>query len=150
MPANTKLWIDLPNACTPEDGLCTGGRPRPEHLQQAQARGVKTVINLCPPSEPCDYDEAALVRSLGMDYVNIPVAGPPDLTEANARRLGQALGANDGPVLLHCASGNRVGALIALKAHFVDGLGAEEAIAAGRAAGLKVLEPAVRNILTGA
>lgn len=147
---NTKLWIDIPNACTPADGLCTGGRPRPEHLRQAQARGVKAVVNLCPPSEPCDYDEAALVRSLGMSYVNIPVAGPADLTEANARALGQALSAVDGPVLLHCASGNRVGALIALKAHFVDGLAAEAAIAAGRGAGLKVLEPAVRNILTGA
>ncbi|WP_051749258.1 beta-lactamase hydrolase domain-containing protein [Nevskia soli] len=147
---SSQIWIDVPNACTPAEGLCTGGRPRPEHLEQARQRGVKMIVNLCPPSEPSDYDEAAVVRSLGMVYVNIPVAGPADLTPANARKLATALSdAEAGPVLVHCASGNRVGALFALKAHFVDGLPIEEAVNAGRAAGLKILEPAVRNILAG-
>jgi uncharacterized protein (TIGR01244 family) len=148
---NAKPWIDIPNACTPADGLCTGGRPRPEHLRQALERGVKTVVNLCTPGEPCDYDEPALVQSLGMSYVGIPIAGPADLTVANAQKLGQTLtAAGDSAVLVHCASGNRVGALFALKAHYIDGLEIEDALDAGRAAGLTMLEPAVRNILTGA
>ncbi len=148
--AEANIWLDIPNVCTPADGLCTGGRPQPEHLQQAKERGVRTIVNLCPHSEPCGYDEPTLVQSLGMHYVNIPIAGPSDLTDANARLLASTLseaGAGH-PVLVHCASGNRVGALFALKARYVDGLGIDEALAAGRAAGLKAMEPIVRQILT--
>lgn len=149
MTSSHELWLDIPNCCTPGTGLCTGGRPRPEHLQAAKDKGVRTVINLCPPTEAIDYDEAGEVGRLGMHYVNIPVAGPADLTVENARRLAAAMAeAGPGhPVLLHCASGNRVGALMAVKARFVDGLSAEEALAQGRATGLKALEPYVTQLL---
>jgi uncharacterized protein (TIGR01244 family) len=142
-------WIDIPNACSPLPGVCSGGRPRPEHLREAKAQGVRTVINLCPPAEAGDYDEPALVAELGMEYVNIPVSGAADLTVAKARQLADAL-ADAGPahpVLLHCQSGNRIGALMAVKARFVDGLPPEAALAAGRAAGLKGLEPAVVQLI---
>ena len=145
-----KLFLDVPNACSPSDGICTGGHPQPEHLRDAAQRGVRYVINLCPAAENPGYDEAALVQSLGMHYVNIPVAGPPDITEAKARQLAAALTeAGEAPVLVHCASGNRVGALFALKAHYLDGADIDQALAAGRAAGLKTLEPAVRARLMG-
>jgi uncharacterized protein (TIGR01244 family) len=144
-----KLLLDVPNACTPETGICTGGRPRPEHLRQAKERGVRRVVNLCPPSEACDYDEAATVAALGLDYVNIPIAGSADLTPENARKLAEAIrdASEDHPVFVHCASGNRVGGLFALKARYVDGLDAERALAAGRNAGLTALEPVVRKLL---
>ncbi|MDF2445669.1 MAG: hypothetical protein K0S46_905 [Moraxellaceae bacterium] len=149
MTASSELWLDIPNCCTPGTGLCTGGRPRPEHLQAAKAKGVRTVINLCPPAEAVDYDEASVVGGLGMHYVNIPVAGPADLTLENAKKLAAAIAeAGPGhPVLLHCASGNRVGALMAVKARLIDGASAEDALAQGRAAGLKALEPYVTQLL---
>ena len=55
----------------------------------------------------------------------------------------QEAGQARGNVLIHCASGNRVGALVALHAR---GTGAtpDEALALGKAAGLAGLEPAVR------
>ncbi len=148
MTAN--IWIDLPNPRFPFDGVCTGGRPRPEQLRQARAAGMKTVISLCSASERDDYDEAALAAALGMHYLNIPVAGPGDLTLANARLLAEALcDAPASPVLVHCASGNRVGALFALKARLIDGLSIERSIAIGRSAGLTTLESEVRCILSG-
>jgi protein tyrosine phosphatase (PTP) superfamily phosphohydrolase (DUF442 family) len=144
------VWVDLPNLRFPFDGICSGGRPRPPHLRQAADGGVKLIVSLCAASEYCGYDEAELAQSLGMRYVNIPIAGPPDLTAANARKLADALHQVKGsPVLVHCASGNRVGALFALKAHFVDGLAAEPAVTVGRSAGLTTLEPTVRYILAG-
>lgn len=141
--------IDIPNACTPGSGLCTGGRPRPEHLAAAAQRGVKVVVNLCPPAEAADYDEAAAVTALGMRYINIPVAGPADLTLENAQHLAAALsGTGAGQrALLHCASGNRAGALLALKASYVDGKSPAEALAIGRAAGLRALEGFVAQLL---
>ena len=36
--------LDIPNACT-LGGLCTGGRPAPEHLAKAADLGVKVVVN---------------------------------------------------------------------------------------------------------
>ncbi|MDI3259061.1 MAG: sulfur transferase domain-containing protein [Sinobacteraceae bacterium] len=145
----TPPLLDVPNACTPQDGICTGGRPRPEHLRQAKERGVRRVVNLCPPNEACDYDEAAVVAALGLDYVNIPVAGPADLTPENARKLAEAIrdASAAHPVFVHCASGNRVGGLFAIKARYVDGLDAERALAVGRSAGLTKLEPEVRKLL---
>lgn len=144
-----ELWLDIPNCCTPGTGLCTGGRPRPEHFQQAKDKGVRTVINLCPPGEACDYDEAAVVSGLGLHYVNIPVSGPADITADKARELAKAMAeySPGHPVLLHCASGNRVGALMAMKARFVDGRSPADALAEGRAAGLKALEPLVTQLI---
>ena len=144
------IWIDIPNPHFPFDGVCTGGRPRPQQLRQARAAGVKTVVSLCSPSERDDYDEGTLAAALGMRYLNIPVAGPGDLTLASASLLAEALhDAPASPVLVHCASGNRVGALFALKAHLIDGLGIERSIAIGRSAGLATLESEVRCILSG-
>lgn len=146
----SKLWIDIPNPRFPFEGVCTGGRPRPRQLQQARTAGIKMVVSLCSPSERDDYDEATLAAAFGMRYLNIPVAGPSDLTLANAQLLADALvNTPANPVLVHCISSNRVGALFALKAHQIDNLGIERSIAVGRLAGLTTLESEVRCILSG-
>jgi len=49
--------------------------------------------------------------------------------------------------MLYCASSNRVGAMLALKAHWVDGESPEEALELGLAAGLTSLERSVRDLL---
>ena len=51
------------------------------------------------------------------------------------------------PVIIHCASGNRVGALLALRANLIQGKSASEALAFGKAAGLTTLEDAVKQRL---
>ncbi|MDD3761759.1 MAG: sulfur transferase domain-containing protein [Nevskiales bacterium] len=148
MTDSKDLWLDIPNCCTPATGLCTGGHPQPEHLMQAKEKGVRKVVNLCPPAETPGYDEAAIVKQLGMEYVNIPIAGPADLTQDNARALAEAVADTCcGPILVHCASGNRVGALFALKAHFIEGKPVEDSIVDGREHGLKAMEPVVRQLL---
>ena len=116
--ADAPLWIDIPNACTAVPGVCSGGRPQPHHLRQAAERGVRTVISLCPPGESADYDEPGLVRELGMTFLNIPVAGPHDLTRANAERLADALHAPrpDHPVLLEFPEGEYLKGLLLVRA----------------------------------
>ncbi len=143
------VQLNIPNFLTPSASVSTGGRAQPADLQAAQAQGLKTIVNLCPISEDPGFDEAALVASLGMSYINIPVAGPADLTAEKAHELAKVLAQQSGSVLVHCASGNRVGALFALKAHHVDGAAVEDALAIGRAHGLKAMEPAVRALLGG-
>lgn len=138
--------LDLPNVRYPLPGVCSGGRPSPEDFASAARQGTRTVINLCPPSEPCPYDEPTLVASLGMRYVNIPVAGAAGLTRENVEALDSAL-RESGKTLLHCASGNRIGALLALKACWIDDHPSWKALQIGIDGGLTALEPAVRVLL---
>jgi len=127
-------------------GLYVGGQPDAAQLRELAARGVTTVIDLRGTEEARGYDEMAAVRELGLHYVALPIDGAAAITAANARALQHALDASEGPVLLHCASGNRVGALLALAAHQA-GASEEASLAQGRAAGLRSLEPVVRQQL---
>ncbi|HEX5043125.1 MAG TPA: protein tyrosine phosphatase family protein [Candidatus Polarisedimenticolaceae bacterium] len=140
----------IPNAAVPLQGLLSGGQPTPEHLAEAARAGYRTVINLRDPSEPGFAWEAEKVKALGMDYVSLPVAGAASLTRETVERFDAVLDAAlaEGPVLVHCSSGNRNGALLALRGAWLGGLDAEAAIALGKAAGLTRLEPAVRALLT--
>lgn len=130
----------------PRAGLHTGGQPSREQLASAAASGVRTVIDLRGADEARGYDEAAEARRLGLSYVTLPVAGGEDITLARARALQQLLASAEGPVLLHCASGNRVGALLALAAA-EDGASDDAALELGRRAGLGSLVPTVEQVL---
>lgn len=142
------MLIQLPNAKQPAPGLLTGGQPTEADLRAAAAAGYKTVINLRPGSEMAGIDESGQVESLGMHFISIPIGGAADLTEENARRLDRAMATSESmPMIIHCASGNRVGALLALRANLIQGKSASEALAFGKAAGLTSLEDAVKQRL---
>jgi len=142
----TEMPIDLPNACQPEANLLTGGQPSRACLKAARDAGYHTVVNLRPPGEFEEFDEAQAVHELGMSYACIPIAGPPDLTPAAAEALDEMMNkAGDRPVLVHCASGNRVGALFALRAGFKQGMNVDDALACGDSRGLTA--PALREMV---
>jgi len=141
------LPSDAPDAFRqPAGGLYTAGQPTEAQLHQAAAAGITTVIDLRLPSEDRGFDETASATTLGLQYIRIPVAGAAGLTPANVQALQNVLAQADGPVLLHCASGNRVGALLALmKAQ--QGASVEEALQFGRDAGMTSLEATTRTLL---
>lgn len=130
-------------------GIYSGGQPTREHLDTLAAAGVRTVINLRAADEASGFDEAELAQALGLDYVTIPIAGSSDLTRENARLLGRALAAakTRGATLIHCASGNRVGAMLALMSAWESGTPSTDALRIGFSAGLTTLEPAVSRLL---
>ncbi|MDX1389124.1 MAG: protein tyrosine phosphatase family protein [Acidobacteriota bacterium] len=139
--------IEIPNARTPAEGLLTGGQPTREQIVEAARAGYGTIVNLRTDAEEGFEWEGDLVEELGMRYVQIPVAGTAGLTRENVELLTAALEAGGGPVMIHCASGNRVGAMMALKAAWVDDATPDEAIEIGRDFGMTRSEPAVREIL---
>ena len=84
----------------------------------------------------------------GITTIEFESGAVADLNDENVRRLSDALAADDAlPAIVHCKSGNRVGALLALEAHGVDGLPAGEAIGIGMRTGLTRLAPDVREKL---
>ena len=139
---------EILNLRNPEANVFASGQPSQEQLQLLANSGVKHIINLRPSAEQ-DWDEAAYVKSLGMEYHNIPVAGADGVNSDNAKQLNDLLGSLNGqPLLVHCASSNRVGALRALTASQTNGAALESAITTGKSWGLTSLEPAVRAKLS--
>jgi uncharacterized protein (TIGR01244 family) len=139
--------LELANLHRPGPGVYTAGRLQPEDVARLRAAGVRHVIDLTQDSETPGFDEASTVRAAGMAYDNLPIAGPQDLTRDNVRAFDRLVSGSLQPLLVHCASSNRVGAMAALRAAWIDGKPVDEAIAEGRAWGLTSLEPAVRERL---
>ena len=88
------------------DDMFIGGQPTEKALRDLKARGVTTVVNLRMPQEMArvGFDEAALVKELGMKYVHIPMTGTPENPYGPAQldTFAAAMAAADGKVLLHC------------------------------------------------
>lgn len=139
----------VPGLRRPRPGLLSGGQPGPEAWSELAAQGVTTVINLRTAEEMDGRDAAAEVEAAGMTYHGLPISGVGDLDAENAAALWRLVEAAPGPVLVHCASGNRVGALLALGAAQEGGMPPEQALEFGRSAGLASprLEPQVRERL---
>jgi protein tyrosine phosphatase (PTP) superfamily phosphohydrolase (DUF442 family) len=94
-------------------------------------------------------EEAAVVTRNGMAYYHVPVNGADGVTLENARMVDRILLENsDKTVLVHCASSNRVGALMALRAGWLDGKPVEKALEVGREHGMTSLEDKVKTILS--
>lgn len=140
------LQSAMPGLRQPRADLLTGGQPEAGAWSTLGATGVRTVINLRPDRELGERDEAAEVAAAGLAYRQIPVAGAGDINPANARALWRLIEQADGKVVVHCASGNRVGALLALGAA-QHGMDTEAAVAFGKAAGLGNAEARVREVL---
>lgn len=130
----------------PQPGLYTAGQPAAGDWRAIADAGVRTVINLRTASEMAGRDERAEVAAAGMRYIEIPVDGPGGITPENAKRLREALDAARGDALVHCASANRAGGLLAV-ALTQQGVAAEEALAIGRAAGMKSTEARATQVI---
>lgn len=134
--------LAIPNAREPLPGVITGGMPSDENLSAAKALGFKTVVSLLPATEA--GNEAERAERLHLGFVSIPIAGPDDLTEEHAKTLAAVLAdPARRPLILHCASGNRAGALLALEAFYVEHVPAPAALELGIEAGLTKLRPVV-------
>ncbi|WP_409424770.1 MULTISPECIES: hypothetical protein [unclassified Pseudoalteromonas] len=124
----------------------SAAQPTKEQFKQLSKAKVKHVINLRAADEQ-DWDEGALVNSLGMSYHAIEIAGAKDVNTDNAKQLANLLEQLKGEsVVVHCANSNRVGALMAISAH-QQGTDIESAIEIGKQWGMASLEPVVRKVV---
>ncbi len=141
------IVLNAPATCHPVAGVTACGLPSREDLEEAKSQGARTILNLCAPGE-VPFDEQRTAEALGLRYYALPIRGPADFTKANATRFSEIVGtATNHPIVVHCASGNRAGALFALKAFFVDGDTIEDSLEKGRAAGLTSMATAVRSVM---
>lgn len=130
--------------------LYLAGQPAAADFEAAREAGVKTVINLRPPTEQSGFDEGAAVKALGLAYLNLPISGPADLTDEALGKARTLLNNAERPILVHCASANRVGAIWIPWRVLDGGLGIEEAVAEAKTIGLRTpeLEARARDYVT--
>ena len=129
-----------PNAAQPLPWLATAGQPSAEQLAAAKAAGAEVVIDLRDPMEPRPFDEAAAVRALGMEYINVPVNLGALSDEVMERVLAAVREHAGKPALLHCASANRVGGALIPFFMIDQGMDEQDAIDAATRVGLRNAE----------
>ena len=103
---------DVYNYLQMSDALSTSGQPTEKQFHAIRDAGFTTVINLLPhDTENSLKNEEALLTSLGMRYIHIPVNYTP--TEENFSQFVSSMQAtaND-KVWVHCAANARVSAFL--------------------------------------
>ncbi len=119
------------------DDIYLAGQPTAADFQEFKKRGVKSVLNL-RTKEELDFDEAKTIKSLGLEYHHIPIASPDSLTDENFDKLRKLLNEKEQrPMVMHCASASRVGAVWLAHRVLDDGLTYEAALAEAKTVGLK-------------
>lgn len=119
------------------DDIYLAGQPSEADFAEFKKRGVKAVLNL-RTKEEMDFDEAKAVKGLGLEYHHVPIAGPDALTDENFDKLRKLLNEKQQrPLLLHCASANRVGAVWLAHRVLDGGQTYEDALAEAKTVGLK-------------
>lgn len=128
----------VPNISEPVPGLLAGGQPTAAQLAAFKAAGGVAVVDMRDPMEPRPYRVPDAVRTAGLEYVNVPVPHDPGPDEilAAVRKLLQQLTLR-GPVLAHCASGNRTGAALMPFLMLDKGMTEDEATLAAMKAGTR-------------
>ena len=118
-------------------GVFLASQPNPSDFEQAKDGGIKTVINLRHDGENTDFDEGEVVKGLGLNYVHLPWKAPEEMTDDLLDRSRDLLKTSKKPILLHCASANRVGAIWLVHRVLDGGITFEEALAEAKTVGLK-------------
>ena len=120
-------------------GIFLASQPQQADLERAAQGGIKTVINLRLPDEVKDFDEEQVVTDLDMTYHNPGFDGPAMLTDAIFDRVrGHLNDAAQKPMLIHCSSANRVGAIWLAHRVLDSGLTMDQALAEAKTVGLKL------------
>ena len=118
-----------------------------DKVQALADAGVELVINL-QPEEELSFDEASAVTQAGMAYASLPISGEHDLKQLVILDFNKILRQYHGKkMVIHCKSGNRVGAAIALRAGWLRGRKMDTALERGQQHGLTGLQDVVHQRL---
>jgi uncharacterized protein (TIGR01244 family) len=128
-----------------ETTVACGGATTPEAVPELKKMGFKSIINLRLPTEAgANVEaEAAAAKAAGINFFNIPFSGQaPDPKVADAF-LDAITAKGNEPAYIHCAAGNRAGAMWMIKRLAVDHWETERAYT--EAAALGLTSPALKQ-----
>jgi protein tyrosine phosphatase (PTP) superfamily phosphohydrolase (DUF442 family) len=102
----------LPYGGCPVAGIATAGQPDAAAWGTLAQAGFRSVVDLREAAEPRGHDEAGEIARAGLTYLPLPV-GHDSLGDRQFDTLREFLRVPaNRPVVVHCQSANRVGALM--------------------------------------
>ena len=105
------LKSDVPRVLCLDDNFATGGQPSEQAFAKVAASGFHSVVSLRTAAEGIDLiKERALVEKTGLRYFNIPVVSTAPRAEQADEFIKMVKEKSNHPMLINCASANRVGA----------------------------------------
>ena len=123
--------------------IATSGALTKDGIQELVKHSFQTVIDLRVESEGTPSEKKA-VEAAGITYINIPITSA-GVDDSQLTAFKQALEQAAPPVLIHCATGNRAGAMWTAY-RLNEGTAPEIAFKEGRAAGMNAgMEEKIRR-----
>lgn len=117
------------------DNITVMGQVTKDELKQAANEGFKSILNLRASGEEGFMpDEEKQAEAAGLTYVNIPVKKEEISDELTSQVLKEIDGLPK-PVLVHCASGMRAGAMACMHMATREGMTADEGMTKAQAIG---------------
>jgi uncharacterized protein (TIGR01244 family) len=132
------LKDDVPKILCIDPSFATGGQPTEAAFAKLAAKGFRSVLSLRTANEDMDANrERDSVEKAGMRYINIPVVANAPRREQADEFLRVVKDKANQPMLIHCASANRVGAFWMIHRVVDDGWSEEKALEEAIKIGLK-------------
>jgi len=130
------LKSDVPRVLCLDGSFTTGGQPTEQAYAKAAAGGFHSVLSLRTANEGVDLTrERSLVEKNKLRYFNIPVVTSTPRPEHADEFLRLVKEKSNHPMLINCASANRVGAIMmifrVLEQGWAEDKALEEAIKIG-------------------
>ena len=114
--------------------------PDARTFAQIAEEGFRSVVNLRTKGEPqaiSPEEERQLVESAGLTYLHHPVAGN-QLSEHVVDGFREQVRSLPTPVLVHCASGRRAGAMVLMYQGAERKMSSDDLVAKARSLGLEL------------
>ena len=107
------LKEDAPRILCIDESLATAGQPKETAFAKLASNGFRSVLNLRTDAEGIDLArERELAEKAGLRYLNVPVSAP-NLNEETVNAFIKAVKEKSNhPMLIHCGTANRVGAMM--------------------------------------
>ena len=145
-PYGDEMTLAVGNYNRPAPFIGTGGQLAGGAMEELKAMGFTTVVSLLNPDEGLEAEREA-AHEAGLNFFSLSVSSKAPTAEQVEEFARIVSTTGNYPVLVHCASSNRVGAMWALYRHHM-GVPVEIALEEAKAAGLKTSRvPAVRERL---
>jgi len=123
------LSAEVPRVLCLDDEFATGAQPVGDAYAKAAASGFRSVLSLRTANEGLDLArELAKVEGVKMRYFNIPVISSAPQVQQADEFLRLARDKSNHPMLVTCASANRVGAFMMILRVVDQGWSEEKAL----------------------
>ena len=121
-----------------ESTVACAGAITPAAIQEIKKMGYASIINLRLPSEAGANveGEAAAAKTAGINFYNIPFSGQAPDPKVADQFLATVTDKKNEPAYIHCAAGNRAGAMWMIKRLVVDKWDTERAATEATALGM--------------